>query len=81
MHNISCQKKGSCVPIRLTEEEKARLGEIAKTTGLTASTLIRISISALVHAYDSAGGTLTLPLTKNKNWRMKAENLELGAES
>ena len=56
------EKKGSAVPVRLTEAEKMALTQIAEETGLTASTLIRLLISSLETSYKRNGNTITLPL-------------------
>ena len=63
------QKKGSAIPVRLTEDEKNNLTKIAEETGLTASTIIRLLIEALVKDYCENGNTITLPLS----WRQLAE--------
>ena len=55
-------KKGSALPIRLTEEEKVQMARIAEETGLTSSTLIRLLISSLVSYYRENNNSLTLPL-------------------
>lgn len=55
-------KKGSALPVRLTEEEKVQVARIADETGLTSSTLIRLLISSLVDYYQRNGNALTLPL-------------------
>ncbi len=55
------QKKGSPVPVRLTEEEKKTLESIADATGLTSSTLMRLLVSALVRQWRMRGA-ITLPL-------------------
>jgi antitoxin component of RelBE/YafQ-DinJ toxin-antitoxin module len=57
----SFQKKGSPVPVRLTDEEKRALESIADATGLTASTLMRLLVSALVRQWR-VRGAITLPL-------------------
>ena len=59
------EKKGSAVPVRLTEAEKVALTQIAEDTGLTVSTLIRLLISSLVTSYKRNGNTIILPV----NWR------------
>ena len=59
------EKKGSAVPVRLTETEKLALTQIAEETGLTVSTLIRLLISSLVTTYRQNGNTIVLPLS----WR------------
>ena len=59
------EKKGSAVPVRLTEAEKKALAQIAEETGLTVSTLIRLLISSLVASYRQNGNTIVLPV----NWR------------
>ena len=62
------EKKGSAVPVRLTEAEKTALTQIAEETGLTVSTLIRLLISSLVLSYKRNGNTVVLPLS----WRRLA---------
>lgn len=57
------QKKGSALPVRLTEDEKDQLSRIADETGLTSSTLIRLLIDALIKSYRDNGNKLTLPLS------------------
>lgn len=57
------QKKGSAIPVRLTEDEKNNLARIAEETGLTSSTIIRLLIEALVKDYKNNGDTITLPLS------------------
>lgn len=56
------EKKGSALPVRLTQDEKDNLSLIAEETGLTSSTLIRLLISSLVRHYKSNNNHLTLPL-------------------
>ena len=60
------EKKGSPLPVRLTECEKNQLTKIAQGTGLTSSTLIRLLISALVASYRKNNNTLSLPLAIEK---------------
>ena len=67
------QKKGSALPVRLTEEEKVQVNRIAKETGLTSSTLIRLLISSLVTYYQDNDNSLTLPISWKK---LIAENPE-----
>ena len=68
-------KKGSALPVRLTEEEKVQVAKIAEETGLTSSTLIRLLISSLVTHYRENNNSITLPL----RWkRLIAENKEGG---
>lgn len=55
-------KKGSALPVRLTEDEKALMAKIAEDTGLTSSTLIRLLIGALVTYYRKNNNSITLPL-------------------
>lgn len=55
-------KKGSALPIRLTEEEKIQMATIARETGLTSSTLVRLLISSLVTHYRENNNRITLPL-------------------
>lgn len=57
------QKKGSALPVRLTEDEKNDLSIIARETGLTSSTLIRLLISALVKSYKRDNGKISLPIS------------------
>ena len=57
------QKKGSALPVRLTEDEKNQLMNIAQETGLTSSPLIRLLVDALVRTYRRNGNTITLPLS------------------
>lgn len=57
------QKKGSALPIRLTEDEKNQLMSIAQETGLTSSTLIRLLVDALIRTYRNNGNRITLPLS------------------
>ena len=59
-------KKGSALPVRLTEEEKVQVAKIAEETGLTSSTLIRLLISSLVAHYRENNNSLTLPLRWKK---------------
>ena len=59
------EKKGSAVPVRLTDAEKVALTQIAEETWLTVSTLIRLLISSLVTSYKRNGNTIVLPV----NWR------------
>lgn len=59
-------KKGSALPVRLTEEEKVQVAKIAEETGLTSSTLIRLLISSLVTHYRENNNSLTLPLRWKK---------------
>ena len=59
-------KKGSALPVRLTEEEKVQVAKIAEETGLTSSTLIRLLISSLVVHYRENNNSLTLPLRWKK---------------
>ena len=59
------EKKGSAVPVRLTETEKLSLSQIAEETGLTVSTLIRLLIRSLVVSYKQNRNTIVLPI----NWR------------
>ena len=59
-------KKGSALPVRLTEEEKVQVAKIAEETGLTSSTIVRLLISSLVTHYRENNGTLTLPLKWEK---------------
>ena len=59
---IMFEKKGSPVPVRLTESEKAQLGKIAETTGLSSSTIIRLLISSLVVHFRNNNNHLTLPI-------------------
>lgn len=51
-------KKGSALPVRLTEEEKVQVAKIAEETGLTSSTLIRLLISSLVTHYRENNNSL-----------------------
>ena len=60
------QKKGSALPVRLTEEEKVQVTTIAEKTGLTSSTLIRLLISSLVTYYKKNNNSITLPLEWQK---------------
>ena len=53
------EKKGSALPVRLTQDEKDNLSLIAEETGLTSSTLIRLLISSLVRHYKSNNNHLT----------------------
>jgi len=55
-------KKGTALPVRLTEEEKNQLLRIAQETGLTVSTLIRLLISSLIAHYRENGNMFSLPL-------------------
>ena len=66
------EKKGSAVPVRLTETEKTSLTQIAEETGLTVSTLIRLLISSLVASYKQNGNTITLPI----NWKILVADIE-----
>lgn len=66
------EKKGSAVPVRLTEDEKECLALIAEATGLTSSTLIRLLISSLVAYYRANGNHLTLPLSWKRLIQAKA---------
>ena len=59
-------KKGSALPVRLTEEEKVQMAKIAEETGLTASTLVRLLISSLVAHYRENNNCITLPLRWKK---------------
>lgn len=63
---IMVPKKGSALPVRLTEEEKVQVAKIAEETGLTSSTLIRLLISSLVAHYRENNNSLTLPLRWKK---------------
>ena len=63
---IMVPKKGSALPVRLTEEEKVQVAKIAEETGLTSSTLIRLLISSLVTHYRENNNSLTLPLRWKK---------------
>ena len=57
------QKKGSALPIRLTDEEKTRLNQIANAVGLTPSTIIRLLVDALIRDYEQNGNSITLPIS------------------
>ena len=57
------EKKGTATPVRLTEEEKRLLTQIAEETGLTVSTLIRLLINSLVVSYKNNGNSITLPIS------------------
>ena len=59
-------KKGSALPVRLTEEEKVQVAAIAEETGLTSSTLVRLLISSLVTYYKENNNSITLPLRWEK---------------
>lgn len=59
---IMFPKKGTALPVRLTEEERNQLVRIAQETGLTASTLIRLLISSLIAHYRENGNMIALPL-------------------
>ena len=59
-------KKGSALPVRLTEEEKVQVARIAEETGLTSSAIIRLLISSLVTYYRENNNSLTLPLRWKK---------------
>ncbi len=59
-------KKGTALPVRLTEDEKAQIAKIAEDTGLTSSTIIRLLISSLVKHYRENDNSLTLPLRWEK---------------
>ena len=59
-------KKGSALPVRLTEEEKVQVATIAEETGLTSSTLIRLLIDSLVTHYRENNNSITLPLRWKK---------------
>ena len=59
-------KKGSALPVRLTEEEKVQVATIAEETGLTSSTLVRLLISSLVTHYRENNNSITLPLRWEK---------------
>lgn len=66
------QKKGSAVPVRLTEDDRNNLTRIAEETGLTSSTIIRLLIEALVKDYRENDNTMTLPLS----WKRLSEKLD-----
>lgn len=55
-------KKGTALPVRLTDEEKNQLVRIAQETGLTASTLIRLLIGSLIAHYRANGNMISLPI-------------------
>lgn len=59
-------KKGSALPVRLTEEEKVQVATIAEETGLTSSTIVRLLISSLVTHYRENNNSITLPLRWEK---------------
>lgn len=62
-------KKGSALPVRLTEDEKDLLSDIAADTGLTVSTLVRILVESFVRNYRRNGNRFTLPIS----WREMTE--------
>lgn len=65
-YTIMVPKKGSALPVRLTEEEKVQVATIAEETGLTSSTLIRLLIDSLVTHYRENNNSITLPLRWKK---------------
>jgi len=66
-------KKGSALPVRLTEDEKVQLTAIARETGLTVSTLVRLLIESFVKHYESNGNQFTLPMS----WKLMLEDEQL----
>ena len=56
------EKRGSPVPVRLTESEKNQLANIAEATGLATSTIIRLLISSLVVHFRRNNNHIVLPI-------------------
>ena len=55
-------KKDATLPIRLSDEEKEALSQIAEESGLSASTIVRLLINAFIKHYEQSGKTFKMPL-------------------
>ncbi len=51
----------AALPIRLDKDAKKRLQDVARTLGISVSTLIRILITSFVDEFERSGGNCVMP--------------------
>lgn len=58
---IKTMRKEAALPIRLDKQTKETLTGIARTTGLSVSSLVRMLVKSFVEEYDRNHGAVVIP--------------------